>query len=630
MREATWRERWRYAFDNMMARGAGALLLGLGAASLVVILAGAAALSLFRIAPEGEPAPGFLEGAWLSLMRTLDAGTMGGDAGWGFRLVMFVVTLGGIFLISALIGVLTTGLDTRLEELRKGRSRVVEKDHTVILGWSEEIFAVVKELLVANGNRTRPCIAILAPQDKVFMEDALRDRLGNPAPTRIVCRTGDPSDMEDLRIVSPDAARAVIVLAPEEDPDAGVLKTLLALLNRPDRKEEPYHIVAKLQSPEVLEVARLVGRGEACFVQEEDIIPRITAQTCRQAGLSLVYLELLDFEGDEIYIAEEPSLAGKTYRDALRAYEDSAVMGLWTPEGGARLNPPSETPIRPGDRIIAISEDDDTLRPSGAAAVVEERGLRRSPRTLERPERFLLLGWNRRAEALVRELEHYVPDGSSLEVVASHDEAPGVLERLALSMEHLALHHHPGEITERKVLDALSVPAYDHVILLSRSDDLPPQKADALTLITLLHLRDIAEKEGRRFSLVSEMRDLRNRELATVARVNDFIVSTHLVSLLLAQLAENRDLAPVFEDLFDADGAELYLRPVEEYLETGRPLTFYSALESASRRQETALGYRKASDADDSERNYGVVLNPVKSEPVVFEPGDRLIVLAED
>ena len=69
-------------------------------------------------------------------MRTLDAGTMGGDAGWGFRIVMLLVTIGGIFIVSTLIGVLTTGIEGKLDELRKGRSRVLENDHTVILDWS--------------------------------------------------------------------------------------------------------------------------------------------------------------------------------------------------------------------------------------------------------------------------------------------------------------------------------------------------------------------------------------------------------------------------------------------------------------------------------------------------------------
>ena len=53
------------------------------------------------------------------------------------------------------------------------------------------------------------------------------------------------------------------------------------------------------------------------------------------------------------------------------------------------------------------------------------------------------------------------------------------------------------------------------------------------TLVTLLHLRDIAERDETPFSIVSEMLDLRNRELAEVAGVDDFIISEHLVSLMM-------------------------------------------------------------------------------------------------
>ena len=56
-------------------------------------------------------------------MRTLDSGTMGGDTGTGFRIVMLFVTLGGIFVVSALIGVLNNGIEDQMERLRKGRSQ---------------------------------------------------------------------------------------------------------------------------------------------------------------------------------------------------------------------------------------------------------------------------------------------------------------------------------------------------------------------------------------------------------------------------------------------------------------------------------------------------------------------------
>jgi len=90
---------------------------------------------------------------------------------------------------------LTTGISGRLDSLRKGRSLVVENGHTVILGWSPQIFTVLSELVIANQNQRRSAIAILADRDKVEMEDEIRARLGNTGTTRIICRTGNPIDL---------------------------------------------------------------------------------------------------------------------------------------------------------------------------------------------------------------------------------------------------------------------------------------------------------------------------------------------------------------------------------------------------------------------------------------------------
>ena len=40
----------------------------------------------------------------------------------------------------------------------------------------------------------------------------------------------------------------------------------------------------------------------------DDLISRIVVHSSRQAGLSAVYSELLDFDGCEIYTAEQPAL----------------------------------------------------------------------------------------------------------------------------------------------------------------------------------------------------------------------------------------------------------------------------------------------------------------------------------
>src|SRR5262249_52910901 len=111
---------------------------------------------------------------------------------------------------------------------------------------------------------------------------------------------------------------------------------------------------------------------------------------------------------------------------------------------------------------------------------------------------------------------------------------------------------------------------------------------------------------------------------------DDFIVSDHLVSLLMTQVAENKYLKSVFDDLFGPEGSEIYLKPAEDYVRVGQMVNFYTVVESARRRNEVALGYRLQRYASSAEKAYGVVVNPDKSDPITFEAGDKVIVLAEE
>ncbi len=115
-----------------------------------------------------------------------------------------------------------------------------------------------------------------------------------------------------------------------------------------------------------------------------------------------------------------------------------------------------------------------------------------------------------------------------------------------------------------------------------------------------------------------------------MAHVDDFIVSDHLVSLMMTQLSETADLFPVFTDLFDPEGSEIYLKPVFDYVKTGEPVNFYTVAEAARRMGQVALGYRLVSQSTDAGKSYGVHTNPKKSEPITFSPDDKIIVLAED
>jgi Castor and Pollux protein voltage-gated ion channel component len=632
MAKATKRQRLRYWFDNTMSKGTPAMVAMLAVITLIVVAVGSVLLYVTDLLDGGVEGD-FFDSVWNSVIHALDPGTVTGDdtGQWQILVVAFVITLGGILIFTALIGVLTTGIDAKLAELRKGRSAVIESDHTVLLGWSDQVFAIIPELVEANSNQKRACIAILADRDKVEMEDEIRARLGSTGTTKVVCRSGSPIDPDQIALVNPQEARSVIILPTSEDDhdrDAHLVKMLLAVTRVREGSSTPCQIVGMVTDPANLPAAQLAGGEETHIIDAADVASRLIVQTCLQSGLSVIYTDLLDFGGDEIYFAEESRLVGATYGQALHAYRSSCVVGLQFADGRIALNPHPQTPIQSGDKVIAISEDDDTVVVADAPAPVHQQAIVAYPDPPPNRKRALLLGWNTRAARVLYQLDQYVPPGSEAAVVASHEEASRTLQYLASQLHSLMLNFKQEDSSDRAVLESLDVGSYDHILVLC-NDDVDPQLADSRTLVTLLHLRDMEQRAGKHFSIVSEMADDRNRTLAQITQADDFIVSEKMLSLLTTQISENPHLATVFSNLFDADGSEIYLKGAEWYVRLGHPINFQTIVEAARWRGETAIGYRVGKQSHEPP-SFGVVLNPDKADPVTFQPGDKVIVLAEN
>ncbi|RLV47910.1 potassium transporter TrkA [Nocardioides mangrovicus] len=619
-------QRLRYAFDTSMSRGTKALVGWLAVVSLALMLVFAVLLMITGLSPKDADGkrPGFFAELFNSFIHTLDAGTVAGDgaSSWRYVVLMIVLTIGGLFIVSALIGVIATGIDNKLVDLRRGRSLVIEHDHTVILGWSDAVFTIISELAVANESRRRPVVVVLAERDKVEMEDELRDKLPDLRGTRVVCRTGSPMDIGDLALTSHDSARSVVVLSPGgEEPDSEVIKVLLALTHGAAGEA---HVVAEIEDPRNLEAARLVGGDRAVILNKQETIARLIVQTSRQAGAAAVYKELFDFDGDEIYFHREPRLDGQSYAQVLHAYEDVSVIGV-VRDDVVTLNPPGDTDVTGCDLVVVAADDSALGSLRSASAPVDETVIVARAVTPQAPTRTLVLGWNQRATSVIRELDAYAVAGSELVVVSAFgDPALPPLSAYTATVQR-------ASTSERSSLETLGVERFDQIIVLCYSDDLDLQKADARTLITLLHVRDlIGSTVDGGPALVSEMLDDRNRALANVAEVDDVIVSDEIVSLMLAQLSEEGRLEVIFDELLQEAGSEIYLRPVAEYVELGAEVSYATLVEAAARRGETAIGYRTALQAHDADAGYGVRVNPAKSTPVRPVAADRLVVLAED
>ncbi len=102
-----------------------------------------------------------------------------------------------------------------------------------------------------------------------------------------------------------------------------------------------------------------------------------------------------------------------------------------------------------------------------------------------------------------------------------------------------------------------------------------------------------------------------------------------LVALALTQIAINKAVVSVFVEFLSTGGPEIYLKPAGDYVSLDKPVNFYTVVESARRKGQSAIGYRLLAEAGASECAFGVHLNPEKSTTITFSQTDRIIVLAE-
>jgi len=157
-----------------------------------------------------------------------------------------------------------------------------------------------------------------------------------------------------------------------------------------------------------------VTDGAILTVNPDRIITEVTAQACHERGLAQVVRDLLDFEGDELYLHEFPELVGSTYAEAQQSFDKAALLGIGRGDGIV-LNPSRDRVVEARERILALVEDDSTFISSGVRPVPQVAvGDEPDP---EPPLRILVVGWSVLAPQVIRELDEFLSPGSRLTVV---------------------------------------------------------------------------------------------------------------------------------------------------------------------------------------------------------------------
>ncbi len=605
-RAASRRERFSYWFDNRIARGSLGLIRFLIAVSIVlaVIIAGLIILFGFH---EGEPAAAVF---WDSIATILNAWMpYSGDGGPGYILLMAVCAIAGVLFTSVLIGIITSAIEEKIIELRRGSSQVLESGHTVILGFYPGEYTLLRQLVLAAAGR-EACVVIAEDMDREEMEQNIGENVEYPKSFRIICRSADITDPAALERCALSSCKTAIVHPTD---DTRTVKALLALsaLKRND-PEADFRILALLSGGAFHFPAALAEQYRIIALREHDTLAKMIAHSCTQMGLSETFRELFNFDGSEWYVLPLPGAAGLRFGELTVRLDGAVPVGLYGPEG-MRLNPGAETLIRPEDRVLVFSEDRDSIRLTEGGA---EAGSAAAAAAEEADTSALILGWNDSLPVILREL----PENVRRVLLAGKrgsEEDQAELSRVA-AQRALAVEYSDAELTEEGALEALAKDA-EHVVILNDHEK-EEEEADMEAIYLLLNLRDIRARLGGRFNITTEMRRERNQDLVEDNDPTDFVVASSMSSMILAQLSESPELQGAFREILSNEGNEIFLKRASQIGIRGR-FPVRSLRKMALEQGYVLLGYMDGARES--------CFNPPLDKEVEADEAATLIVLGE-
>lgn len=634
------------------------ILVVLGITLLVIVTFAVALGVLFPTSADRS----FADRLWWAVTLFSDGGTMSSSPS-NQRLLALAVTFSGILAMSFLTAAFASRMSARIDELRSGRSPVVERRHVLILGFDSKVTFLAREL-ARSGQRLT--VVVLADRERDKIEQALG--LARRVPhnrARFVSRTGDPRSELALLRVSADRTRSIVVVPPstlaDEETVHWALSTLLAV-RRVVGPSYRGHVVVEARyaaARSVIDLATVpdvAGPGAlaAQVVASDDVIARMLAQSARQEGVYHALREMLSFVGSELYLERVPrSFLGKTFDEVHAALDGGVAVGYQLGRESSVLAPPRGDPTKLGrrDRLIVLAERKREYATSGALPEIVDSV--RSLRFEAAPEKVLVIGFNRTLERLVLELDAILARGSEIHVLCCPVKNPvvPVLERLRPALRHVSLVHdgrRPIDVAAAHATDgdgppsarAVDLTGTDAVVILGCEDD-NDDNGDASALSTLLSLRRRMQRAGGVDPrVVTEVRDLRSAGYVT-GRPRDLLVSSDVVAMLLAQAALEPSLTGVYKELLSPLGSEVFVRPRSLYV-GDRDATFADVMVVARARGEIALGLYPAGDAPTEEalrdvfeagelgdeRASPVALNPPRDAKVPPGPDGHVVVLA--
>ncbi len=654
-------QRLRYSLDNFMSRGSTSIFMVLLLTFLLGFLFMVLVRLIVNIVLPDDTLNSWLEIPWRVYVAVMEgsAAETDGDSNWLAKLSSIIGVMVGLILFSSMVAFITSVFKAKLDELRRGRSIVLETNHTLILGFGDRILEIIKELIEANDSEPDAAIVILAEDDKEYMDNKIRDNISDFSTTRVITRSGVVTNINNLKKVMAERAKSIIIInsaanwQPDSEKnlaDALVLKSIMSIIAVCSGNEHP-PIVCEIHSDRDRDLAQNISSNTIKALNEVSVLSRMIAQLAlSRNGLSVVYADMVGFDGNEFYfyIPENGWGGPLTFGDSLYRFKSSTPMGIHNSKGQIILNPSKNTIINEGDELIVFAEDDSTIYYFNQPIFEPKTNEIPETKTNLRTQKVALLNWTPKTEIIMEKLCSYLPAGSELCAFVSKD-----IPEMKIFKTNL-INLYPGikisinqmDLNDLERLDAIKPQSFDSILILSPGGS-TIEEMDAYVISLLIRIRQIlllntnpnksAENIGsiKWPKLITEVMDSENIDIILNSGVEDFMVSNQFVSQIMAQVSEEPLALDVYDDLFQADGSELYIKPASYYfkfLENQSSITikYGECVQAAQLRNEVILGVQLHNEQKNKDEMFGVHLIPNKDDEFTLTKEDGFIALAED
>ena len=634
----------QYLIDSAMTKGMKSMMLILFVAVVVLSVSFGTFIGLTT----GEAT--IWSGIWDSVMHIIDPGTITGDTDKSvmYMVVMSIATICGLVIISTLIGIINTSITLKLEKIKKGKSKIIENDHIVILGFDEEIYKIIEELIISNRDETRKkkSIVILdAEKSPEEMDDAISKRIPNRYNTRIICRKGNIYDVDAIDMCSVNTCRSVIV---NVESDFVTIKCILAVASVL-KENDNVHITAVIKNSDYHQAAMIASNNRVLLLNFEEIIAKIIARSGSHTGASHVFAELFGFKGSEFYtIPADKKLVGKKIFE-VNLYCDNAVfVGKEVKKGKNSRTylypaiPEEEQIINDDDNLIFISSDshvncsDEPYRRENDIEIEYKEDVKRATIST------LILRYSKKIETILAEHAKVSDEKSKVTVAVNPEDVEKVrLLKEAYGYENLEIIEN-FEFSSKRLKRLIERVRPQSVIVLASTTDNRNDfemsdmkrkrlmyREDSEIILLLLQLKSLVNKTDLDFSITSEIQYSENQNLVSQTGINDFVVGSVVTNQILAQVARQKNRLNIFQDIITAGGSDIVFRSATEFMKVGSKIKIYDiySLASESESDIVFIGYKK--DKADENGDF-VFINPKKTSEYVCEEKDLFIFIGKD